>query len=201
VIVAVDVPPTRMGNYKLSATSPARVVDGGTRCIRITSTDIVAAPTCSAQAGTTLVQLDAWDVDDDARPQGAAYDMGADEYLAATAPNVAPRFASRRIVVRAQIRPSRAATPARSLVGGQAPDRITSACPRCIARLQYRRGKHGRIRSIAMRRTGTTFRATTRRLTPGTYRIRVVITNRQTHRVHRSAWRTVVISKHRKGTR
>jgi hypothetical protein len=201
VIVAVDVPPTRMGNYKLSATSPSGasgVIDNGVRCVRVSATDVVAS--CTAQSGTTVVTLDGYDIDDDARPQGPAYDMGADEYLAATALNVAPRIARRRIDVSARVRPSKTIVASRALVGGQAPDQITSACTRCVARLEYRKG-HGRIRVISMRRHGTTFRATTRTLRAGTYRIRVVITNRQTHRVHRSGWRTLHISTHRKGTR
>jgi hypothetical protein len=203
-IVAVDVPPTRMGNYKLSLTSPtgaAGVIDNGVRCVRVTATDHVAAPLCDAQAHTKLVQLEAYDIDDDVRPQGPAYDMGSDEYLAATAASVALRLIAQRPVVTATVKPSRAAPPGRSLVGGKAPESITSACKTCTATLQYRRGKHGKARSLRMRYSKGKFTVRTRKLAPGTYRYRVVIRNRQTHRVHSSAWRTFVISKHRKGTR
>ena len=203
-IVAVDLPPTRMGNYKLSATSPAGatgVIDNGVRCIRVTATDHVAAPLCDAQAGTKLVQMEPYDIDDDARPQGTAYDMGSDEYLAATAANVAVRLTARRLTVTAAVTASRIVSPARSLVGGKAAEIISGSCPKCSATLQYRKGNHGRVRSLHMRSARGKFTVRTRTLAPGRYRYRVVIRNRQTGRVHTSAWRTLVVSKHRKGTR
>lgn len=62
ILVAVDLPPTLMGDYHLSAGSPAQ--------------DAGAAST--TVAGVT-VAAPATDVDDGARPQGAGYDIGADE--------------------------------------------------------------------------------------------------------------------------
>ena len=204
-IVAVDLPPTRMGNYKLSSTSPTGdavgVIDNGVRCIRVTATDPVAAPLCDAQANTKLVQLEAYDIDNDARPQGPAYDMGSDEYLAATAPNVTVLLIASRISVTASVTASRVVPPARSVVGGKAPESISTTCKTCTAALQYRKGKHGRVQSLRMRSSKNRFTVRTRTLAPGTYRYRVVIRNRQTHRVHTSAWRTLVIKKHPKGTR
>jgi hypothetical protein len=87
------------------------------------------------------------------------------------------------------------------VVGGLAPEQISSVCKTCTGRLQLRKGTHGRIKTIAMRRGSTKFTVRTAKLAPGKYRIRVLIRNRQTGRLHTSAWRTLVISKHRKGTR
>jgi hypothetical protein len=88
------------------------------------------------------------------------------------------------------------------VVGGKAPEMISTVCKTCTGELQLRKGSKGRIKSIRMKRGRTTFTARTAKLAPGTYRIRVLIRNRQTGRVHISAWRTLVISKHhRKGTR
>ncbi len=64
-LVAVELPPNQQGNYHLTATSPA--VDLG-----VPNLGGVNAP--------------ATDIDDQARPAGAAFDSGADEYLAAAPP-------------------------------------------------------------------------------------------------------------------
>jgi hypothetical protein len=178
------------------------VIDKGTPCVFVavdfTTVDCATAP----PAGSRQVSLDNHDIDDDVRPQGTAYDLGADEYLQATAPVIAPRFAGQRIVVAARLVPTRLPAPARSVVGGKAPELISSVCKTCTGELQLRKGSKGRIKSIRMKRGRTTFTARTATLAPGTYRIRVLIRNRQTGRVHTSAWRTLVISKHhRKGTR
>jgi SdrD B-like domain len=196
-IVALDVPPTRMGNYKLTAASP---MNTGVACVEVTADDHQPSATCAASAGGEIVRLPDRDIDDDARPQGPAVDVGADEYLASTAPIVAMRRRPTGIRLTARVRATRLPAPARMVVGGLAPATISASCRRCTATLQIRRGKRGRILKNTMRRSGSTFRIT-RRLGPGTYRYRVVIRNRQTGRVHIGAWRTVTISKIRKGTR
>jgi hypothetical protein len=206
-IVAVDVPPTRMGNYKLtSPAASAGVIDKGTPCVFVAVDFTATAPanctTTPVPSGSRRVSLDNHDIDDDARPQGPAYDMGADEYLVASAPNVTPQFSGQRIVVAARLVPTKLPAPARSVVGGKAPELISSVCKTCTGELQLRKGSKGRIKSIRMKRGRTMFTARTAKLAPGTYRIRVLIRNRQTGRVHTSAWRTLVIKKHhRKGTR
>ena len=154
-----------------------------------------------SREGRVSFAPDTHDIDDDARPQGVAYDMGADEYLAATAPIISPQIVALRIIVTARLTPTKLAAPARSVVGGQAPEQISSVCKTCTGQLQIRKGLHGRVKTLPMRRGSTKFTVRTAKLAPGKYRIRVLIRNRQTRRVHTSAWRTLVITKHPKGTR
>jgi hypothetical protein len=127
--------------------------------------------------------------------------MGADEYLLATAPVVAVRIVAQRFTATARLVPTKLPAPARAVVGGQAPEQILGVCKTCTAQLQLRKGTRGRLRTFGMRRGSTTFTVRTAKLAPGKYRVRVLIRNRQTGRLHASAWRTLVISKHRKGTR
>ena len=127
--------------------------------------------------------------------------MGADEYLLATAPVVAVRVICQRFAVTARLVPTKLPAPARSVVGGQAPEQLPGVCKTCTAQLQLRKGTRGRIKTLRMKRGSTTFTVRTARLASGKYRVRVLIRNRQTGRLHASAWRTIVISKHRKGTR
>ena len=170
----------RMGNYKLSASSPggaAGVIDNGVRCIRVTATDVVAAPTCS-RAGRH-----------DGRParrlrhrrRRAAAGRGV-RHGGGRVPG--RHRAQRRSATRPPAdhgdgrRPGQPRRPhprgrwsaARRRSGSRAPARTASAAS------PVPHGATAAIRSIAMRRTGTTFRARTRTLAPGTVPIRVVIT-------------------------
>ncbi len=69
ILVAVDVPPTLMGNYHLKDTSPA-----------------VNAGAASKTVGATTVAAPAFDIDGQPRPAGGSYDVGADELGQVTPP-------------------------------------------------------------------------------------------------------------------
>jgi hypothetical protein len=69
LLVAVDVPAGQMGDYHISGGSPA--VNAG----------------ASSKAGVTAP---AWDIDNDGRPNGGSYDIGADERPGLPGPAPAP---------------------------------------------------------------------------------------------------------------
>ena len=66
-LVAVDAPAGQLGDYHLTGASPA--IDAGAAS--------KAVPTYQ-QAPATLA-APTWDIDNDGRPNGAGYDVGADE--------------------------------------------------------------------------------------------------------------------------
>ncbi len=165
-IVALDFPPTRMGNYKQPA-------GGGLERL------------AGALLGSSQAPASAWDIDHDPRYSDVGYDVGADQYLASTAPRIAPLMRRSVLSVRATITPSAVATPGTSLVGGLAADRIVGSCAGCTAVLQIRHGTT--LRAIRLRTVPGGFAGSVR-LAAGTYRYRVVIHNSRAHRTHVSAW-------------
>ena len=144
-----------------------------------------------------------YDIDDDARPQGTPTtwvrrvprrNRGERRCPRSTAGGSSSPPGSRP----AQARPLRRARWS----AARRPSSISSVCPNCTGQLQYRKGNHGRIRSLAMRRASTKFTVRTAKLAPGRYRIRVADPQPPDRPCpHAPAWRTLVISKHRKGTR
>ena len=143
-----------MGNYKLTSAGSVRRRDRQGRRLRHGQhldlrRDRAGQLHGNPPAGTRRVSLDTHDIDDDSRPQDTCiYDMGADEFLAATAPVVARRSSASGSSVAARLVPTKLPAPARSVVGGLAPEQISSSCKTCTGQLQLRKGTRGRIKTL-----------------------------------------------------
>ncbi len=172
-ILAIEFPPTRMGDYHL-ASSSSPMVDVGT------------------MNGATALDIDA-----DTRPAGAGADIGADEFLVGNT-QIGPRLRGTTLTVTARVLATRQPAAKLTVVGGLAAQQVSSSCTQCTGLLQIRRGAH--VRSYVMRHTASGFSVSVRKLRPGTYRVRAVITDHRAHRISRSAWKTITI-KHGKGAR
>lgn len=73
-IVAVDLPPNRMGNYHIQSASPAKDAGAANKAVP------------SYQQQPTTLSAPTSDIDGEARPGGSAFDMGADELAGTVAP-------------------------------------------------------------------------------------------------------------------
>ena len=168
--IALDVPPTQMGDYHVFDRSPA------------------AGMGIAASQG---VDAPADDIDGEQRPMGSGYDAGADE-LTEPAPAVALALRPASVLaVRSSVRQAPTAPLAKQVPAGKRPVRIRT-CHTCRAWITLT--GHGTRVKRAMRRAGRRYLVRLHNVTPGTWRYVVTIKNRRTHRTLRSRRRTIRIT-------